>query len=104
MNSWEHHRLDCDCPHCDGKTPPRFYLAPVIATDRHWAFALACVQLAFVCLGFTMVAILGWVFRGVARATAAALVVLGEVLWAIRAKRASCAVVDVAARIRRRVG
>lgn len=104
MHSWEHHRLDCDCPHCEGATPPRFYLAPVIATDRHWAFALACVQLAFVCLGFTLVAIVGWVFRAIVRGATGVAFLVGELLWTLRAKRASCALVDAAAALRRRVG
>lgn len=82
----------------------RVSLSIDLEADTPAGFLWECVKGAAFAVALFWVTLAMWTAAGAGRVFARALVVLGEVLWAMRAKRASCAVVDVAARIRRRVG
>ncbi len=62
MDSFNAHRIGGDCPHCDGAPPPRFYLAPTIATESHGLFLLALAQLALMCVALAFATLAGWAF------------------------------------------
>jgi len=82
----------------------RFYLAPVIETSRHGAFALACARLALTCMLFAAAALAGGAFRMAALAAVQVAVSTGSLLWRVGAWTAAKAVIAWAYHVRRRVG